>query len=110
MNSRNSIKKAIQKYIYNRNRTHYLKWALNAEWSIRFFFVFDTRKLYVEEWVLKSHYLKEYIILSKSDAIDYIQKYSKNVNPIEYFSLNEFGKGYRRLVIDPKSGVDTFIE
>ena len=43
-------------------------------------------------------------------AVDYIQKYAKYVKPIEYFSLNEFGKGYRRLIVDPKCGVDTFIE
>jgi len=110
LNSKNSIKKSIQKYIYHRNRTHYIKWALTAEWSIRFFFVFDTRNQYSKKWVLKSHYLKEYIILNKDEAIEYIQKYAKDLKPVEYFSLNEFGKGYRRLVIDPKRGVDTFIE
>ena len=26
------------------------------------------------------------------------------------FSLNEFNKGYRRLVVDPKNGIDCFIE
>lgn len=110
MNSKNSIKKSIRKYIYNRNRTHYIKWALTAEWSIRFFFVFDTKSQYNMKWVLKSHYLKEYIVISEKEAVDYIQKYAKYVKPIEYFSLNEFGKGYRRLIVDPKCGVDTFIE
>jgi len=62
------------------------------------------------KWVLKSHYEKAYIVISKNEAIEYIQKYSKSVNPIEYFSLNEFGKGYRRLIIDPKNGIDCFIE
>ena len=110
MLSKTSIRKVLQKYVYGRNRTHYLKWVLCEEWSIRFFFAYDTRNQYRMKWVLKSHFEKVYIVLSKGEAIEYIQKFAKNIEPVEYFSLNEFKKGYRRLVVCPKSGVDTYME
>ena len=110
MISKTNLRKVLQKYIYHRNRTHYLKWVLCKEWSVRFFFTYDTRSEYRMKWVLKSHFLKEYIVLSKNEAIDYIQKYAKDVEPVEYFSLNEFKKGYRRLVVCPVSGVDVYID
>lgn len=108
--SKTQVRKQIQRYVYSRNRTHYLKWPLCAEWSIRFIFTYDTRPEYVMTWVLKSHYKKVYIVLTKNEAMDYIQKYAKNLEPREYYSLTEFGMGYRRVVIDPKTGADCYIE
>lgn len=110
MASKTQVRKAVQKYVFQRNRTHYLKWALTAEWSIRFIFTYDTRPEYTMTWVLKSHFKKIYIVLTKNEALEYIQKYSKAVEPLEYSSLNEFGKGYRRTVIDPICGTSSFIE
>lgn len=103
------VRKSISRYLYNRNRTHYLKWTIDAEWSIRYFFVYDTRTEHNKTYVLKSHFKKIYITLTKNEALQYIQKYCK-YEPKEYFSLTEFGKGYRRLVIDPRIGADLFIE
>jgi hypothetical protein len=105
------VKKIIQKYIYGRNRTHYLKWKLdNAnDWSIRFFFNFDSRTQYNKQWVLKSHKEKHYIIITRKEAVDYIRKYSKVLQPEEIFALNEFGCGYRKLSVHPK-GTSTFLE
>ena len=108
--TRKIVRTDIGKYIYNRNRTHYLKWTINSEWSIRYYFTYDARNQYNGQWVLKSHYTKDYIIVTKDEAMDYIQYYCYNTYPKEYFSLQEFGKGYRRTVIDPKIGTDCFIE
>lgn len=110
MYSKTQVRKQIQKYIHHRNRTHYLKWGLCAEWSIRFIFTYDAIPEYNMKWVLKSHYKKIYIILTKNEAMDYIQKYCKNLEPKEYISLTEFGRGYRRTVIDPHHGTDTYIQ
>ena len=110
MKSKTQVRKVIQKYIYQRNRTHYLKWVLDDDWSIRYFFTYDTRTQYVRQWVLKSHYEKIYIILTKNEALEYIQAKARQYEPQEYFSLSEFGKGYRRIVVDQKKGVDCFIE
>jgi len=111
MYSKTKIKAMAQKYIYNRNRVHYLKWKLdNAnDWSIRFFFNFDTRTQYNGKWVLKSHKNKDYIILTRNEAFEYLQKYSKNLQPEEIFSLNEFGCGFRKLCVHPK-GTSSYLE
>ena len=110
MYSKTKIRKSIQKYIYERNRTHYLKWGLCAEWSIRFVFTYDARPQYNMKWILKSHFKKIYIILTKNEAMDYIQVYAKSLEPREYISMTEFGKGYRRMILDPISGVDCYME
>ncbi len=105
---RKTVRNVLQKYIYKRNRTHYLKWVIDDEWSIRYFFIFETRSEYNHQWVLKSHYTKDYIIMDNLTAMDYIQHLVKDKNPIEYFSLQEFKKGYRRLVVG--DGVECFLE
>jgi len=110
-NSKKNVKRVIQKYIYNRNRNHYLKWKLdNAnDWSIRFFFNFDSRPQYNMEWVLKSHKEKHYIILTKAEAIEYIYEFAKRLEPEEIFALTEFGSGYRKLSVHPK-GTSTYLD
>jgi len=108
--SKTQVSKKIQQYLFNRNRTHYLKWVLDDEWSIRYILRFDTRPEHNSTWVLKSHFQKIYITLTKAEAIEYIRTYCNKIEPLEYFSINEFGKGYRRTIIDPINGVLTFIE
>ncbi len=108
--TRKPIHKQINKYIYGRNRTHYLKWELKNHWSVRYFFTFDARPEYNGQWVLKNHKSKRYIVLIKHEALDYIQGFCHQIEPKEYFSVTEFGKGYRRLTIDPKRGSSCFIE
>jgi hypothetical protein len=109
--SKKKVKSKIQKYIYGRNRNHYLKWKLDYanDWSIRFFFNFDTRPQYNMTWVLKSHKEKHYIVLTKNEAIEYIQKYANRLEPEEIFALNEFGSGYRKLNVQPK-GTSTYLD
>jgi len=111
MDSKKKVKSVIQKYVYNRNRVHYLKWKLdNAnDWSVRLFFVYDSRPQYIKQWVLKSHKEKHYIILTKLEALEYIQKFAKRLQPEEIFSVNEFGCGYRKLNIHPK-GTSTYLD
>ncbi len=110
MISRTQVRKTIQKYIYRRNRTHYMKWPLTGEWSIRYYFTYDAKSEYTGKWVLKSHHKKIYIVLTKTEALEYIQAKAQRKEPQEFFSLTEFGKGYRRTVVDPDSGTDCYIE
>jgi len=109
--SKTKVKHKISKYLYCRNRLHYLKWKLDNknDWSIRFFFTFDTRPEYNMTWVLKSHKEKHYIILTKSEALDYLRKFAIRLEPEEIFALNEFGSGYRKLIVHPK-GTSTYLE
>lgn len=111
MHSKTKVKKNIQKYVYARNRCHYLKWRLDSvnDWSIRFFFIYDTRVQYTKQWVLKSHQNKDYIILTKNEAIEYLQKFAISIQPEEIFSANEFGCGYRKLNIHPR-GTSTYLD
>lgn len=109
MLSKTQVRKHIKKYFYNRNRTHYLKWTIDAEWSVRFIFTYDAKPEHNGTYVLKSHFKKIYITLTRGEALDYIHKYC-DASPKEYFSLAEFGRGYRRFIVDPATGADCFIE
>ena len=72
---RSTIKKLLSR---SSNRQHYLKFRLDSmnDWSVRYFFNFDTRKHMNGKWFLKSHHSKDYIELSKADAIAYIESYN----------------------------------
>jgi hypothetical protein len=75
MSVRSIIKKLLNR---SSNRQHYLKFRLDHynNWSIRYFFVFDTRNYMNGKWFLKSHHSKDYIELSKKEALDYIESYN----------------------------------
>jgi len=107
---RKDVHAVIQQFVFKRNRVHYLKWELECHWSIRFFFTFDNRPEYNMKWVLKNHKTKEYIVITRPKAVDFIKSLAKDIQPKEYFSLREFGKGYRRLVVDQDRGCSCFIE
>jgi len=109
---RSSVRDEIKKYAHTRymNRSHYLKWPITKEWSIRYFFNFDRNNKLNKKFVLKSHYTKDYIELTRPEALDYIQELCPSTTPQEYFSLNEVGAGYRRLIMDPKTGAKCFME
>lgn len=92
------------------NRSHYLKWVIDKEWSVRYYFQYDKDYYYMRKFVLKSHYTKDYIVLTKSEALDYIQYMCDEIRPQEYFSLNEIDVGYRRLMVDPTKGTNCFLE
>jgi hypothetical protein len=82
---------------YN-NRVHYLKWILNREFSIRYYFRYEKNiyKKYEFKYVLKSHYTKEYIVLSRKEANEYINKYCKK--QIEIFGF-QYQKRFKKVII-----------
>lgn len=74
-----SVHSVIKKLLSKKsNRQHYLKFRLDSsnDWSIRYFFRFDTRHNMIGKWFLKSHFSKDYIELSIDEAIDYIESYN----------------------------------
>lgn len=97
MISKSKLRKQINKHIKFKNRTHYLKWPLDGEWSIRYYFTFDNKKGYEKGWYLKSHQRKIYIPLSISEALDYIRYKAKVKDPIEIWGIRE-GNKYRRMI------------
>ena len=99
MESKTKTRKRINRFINFRNRTHYLKWNLDGEWSVRRYFTFDNKKECEGKWYLKSHQRKIYIELSSAEAIDFIRHKAKVKDPVEVYGIREGSKKYRRMVL-----------
>jgi len=54
--------------INNHNKSHYLKWILSDDLSIRYFYVFEDDREKELKFFLKSHKHKEYILLTEKQA------------------------------------------
>lgn len=102
MESKKQLREYINTYFKPRKmlRLHYLKWVLtDPDWSIRYFWVFDSRPQYVRKWVLKSHRSKEYLELSQSEALDFIRFRGTHRNPVEIHGLYS-NKEYHKQIIE----------
>lgn len=110
--TQSQVRKTLNHYIWKKNRTHYLKWDLfhrsDKHWSIRFYFTYDRKKEYAGKWVLKHHIDKVYIVLTTGEARRYIQYYAKNLEPKEFWSVQE-GRHYRRSIIDHSTLQSQFV-
>lgn len=97
--SKSSLRTHIGKFFSpNRHRSHYLKWTLtDPDWSIRYFWVFDSRPQYIRKWVLKSHKTKKYIEMSRAEALDYIRFCGTHRSPEEIQSVLANGKYHRQI-------------
>ena len=111
MQSKKSIRNTINFYAKSpsKNRSHYLKWKINDEWSVRYFFVFDKKPQFQKKFVLKSHYTKDYIEIPRTVATDYILILAEEKEPEELFSVNT-RIGYRRLIIKANGEYDCVLE
>lgn len=112
MHKRSLVQQSVQRSINRKHRSHYLKWTIDGEFSIRYFFVFDDKPQYRGKFVLKSHRTKEYLELSRVEAVDIIQKECPSLEPKEIFSTLERtdkGTGYRRLITGAE-GSKCFLE
>lgn len=110
LHTKQKVQSAISKYIYKRNRTHYLKWELYNFWSIRYYFTNDPNPEFNGKWIMKNHKTKQSIILSRAEAVAGIQHFAQQEEPKEYFSAREFNIGYRRVILKPNKGTDCFID
>lgn len=106
--SKTQLRKVINKFHKNMNRSHYLKWDLGYGFSVRYFFNFDNKPEYNGKYVLKIHDYKYYHILTTAEAIAQIQMFSESIEPTEYFSVKE-RKKYRRAIIDHSKPISQFI-
>jgi hypothetical protein len=84
-----------------KHRTHYLKWNLNEDISIRYFFLFEDSKERENCFFIKSHSEKMYIKITKEQAEIMIKKFGvdyheeivgKLVNNKYYKSVISFNK------------------
>lgn len=48
---------------------HYLKWIINDNLSLRYYFYFNDRPIYNNKYVLKTHNEKEYIVIENESII-----------------------------------------
>jgi len=101
MESKGELRKHINTFFNPKRlcRVHYLKWVLtDPDWSIRYFWVFDTKSEYARSWVLKSHSRKAYIVLSQSEALDFIRYRGTHNNPIEIHGVYAKGKYHKQII------------
>ncbi|GEM_PF-2999294 len=59
-------------------KTLYYKYSLNKDWSIRYHLIYKDKKEYQNQWILKSHSLREHILITRKLADEYIEKYSSS--------------------------------
>lgn len=101
----------LKKYL-KRNRSHYLKWKIDEELSIRYYFKYENKAFeYLENnFVLKNHKLKTYLILTENKAIELLTENKSSFVPEEYFSLSGDNYEYIRLFVDESSLAKIIIE
>ena len=105
MPSKTKTKKILTPVVF-RHRTYYLKWAIDGDWSIRYFFFFYARPEYEKQFVLKSHITKDYIVLSRKEAFEYIRLKCKSMSPEEILGTKEHYSGkFKKIVIDKSLGI-----
>lgn len=97
--SKTKLRKYIYRYISTHNRTHYLKWAIDDSWYIRFFFPTTLKHNLRSKWFLKNHFTKEHFELTTAEALDYINHRALTVEPLEIFSTMTL-TGFRRCIIN----------
>lgn len=103
--SKTKARKIINSCFRGRMRSHYLKWDIDGDWSIRYFFVYDARPLLTGQYVLKSHVSKIYIPLTSAEAIDYMRYKCHSLYPEELFSVLSREKSrYCRAIVKHADG------
>ncbi len=88
-------------------KTLYYKFTLDQDWSIRFHFVHRDERKYQYKWILKSHFLKEHIILSKENATEYIEKYKSKPRLILGFVFN---KKFKKIEINHRGDLAFYLD
>jgi hypothetical protein len=80
-------------------RTHYYKFQLNfsEDYSVRYFIIFEDRREYEGQFVLKSHSKRESSIITRSMAEDLIGKLCEI--PCEEIIGRRINKNYEKIVI-----------
>jgi hypothetical protein len=73
---------------------HYIKWNITDDLSLRYYFEFQDRPQYNNQYVLKTHSDKSYQILESGQIIEELFKISKSSEEImgRRFGKNEYVK------------------
>lgn len=79
------------------NHIHYLKWKLNDNLSIRFFYNFETKPEMINKFALKNHKQKELVEISKETAREMICSFCIEKFE-EIIGYNVKGFGYKKYV------------
>ena len=85
------------KSITKANHIHYLKWNLNDNLSIRFFYNFETKPEMINKFALKNHKQKELVEISKETAREMICSFCTEKFE-EIIGYNVKGFGYKKYV------------
>ena len=83
--------------IVKANHIHYLKWKLNDNLSIRFFYNFETKPEMINKFALKNHKQKELVEISKETAREMICSFCVEKFE-EIIGYNVKGFGYKKYV------------
>ena len=88
-------------------KTLYYKYFLDEEWSVRYHLIFKDRRRYQYKWILKSHFSKEHIFITKEEADSYIETYSSSPKLILGFMLHS---DYRKIEINNIGDLNFYID
>ena len=91
--------------------THYRKYKLNSDISIRYFYTFEDKRSLENKWIIKSHSKKEYLKLDPTQALKMLSLYG--INEADYTEIR--GKllpdgDYEKLIIKPNGKIKLFRE
>lgn len=80
------------------NQTHYFKWSLTENLSVRFFINFQDNQDLNGKYVLKDHSNKKTIQITEEMAHELIESSKEELIPQEILGL-KFGKIYRKIIL-----------
>jgi hypothetical protein len=85
----------------NSGSQHYIKWDITEDLSLRYYFEFQDRPQYINQYVLKTHSTKNYQLIESNQISNELKKLSSNhieiigrrINKTEYvkYKINNFG-------------------
>ena len=88
-------------------KTVYYKYNLDGDWSIRFHEIYKDRKKYRDRWVLKSHFSKDHILITRKIAEEYIEKYNAKPKLIVGFL---HGTDYKKIELSNKGELFFYLD
>ena len=86
-----------------KNRQHYIKWPMNEDMSIRYYFLFEDRPEFEKKYVIKSHNSKLYETISVNMAKKLIKELTLKFTKTEVIGEKVIDENkninYRKIII-----------
>ncbi len=79
------------------NVCHYKKWDITEDLSLRFYYSFQARKDYANQYYLKAHKSKSYQLIDNKSIIQHLKSLSKDKIPTEVIGRTINGRYLKTL-------------